>query len=271
MPKRIKRPLVKPSERRDWLRRLEEEGQSVSELAKTVGYDVRTVKKQTEMAHQEREGREARFFVLRQALEKHYADLLSFAEKLDSGVAQSSLPMGIKSDRMWAALHEHLPRSPLWKLIDKMEHLNEEVRDIEKRAEQRLLEKVGKESPFKLVSQAGVPEPGLYDKALIGAMNYHLYANPPCNLLNIDTSTISESLITVNYERFPCAVVPPDQVDKAKEFITDLIAQVCQWPEYEELRRAIVELAKVTEGIREELAIIILKRVIPGRCKYCPV
>jgi len=271
MPKRIKRPLVKRSERRDWLRRLEEEGQSVSELAKTVGYDVRTVKKQTEMAHQEREGREARFFVLRQALEKHYTDLLSLAEKLDSGITQSSLPMGIKSDRMWAALHEHLPRSPLWKLIDKMERLNDEVRDIEKSAELRLLEKVTKESPFKVVSRPGVPEPGLYDKALIGAMNYHLHANPPCELLNIDTSSISESLTTVKCEGFPCAVVPLDQVDKAKEFIAGLMTEVCQWPEYEELKRVLSQRANVTEAMGDELAIIILRRVIPGRCKYCPV
>ena len=199
---------------------MEEEGQSVSELAKTVGYDVRTVKKQIEMAHQERESREARFFVLRQALEKHYADLLSFAEKLDSGIIQSSLPMGIKSDRMWAALHEHLPRSPLWKLIDKMERLNDEVRDIEKRAEQRLWDEVRKENSFKLVSQPGVLEPGLYDKGLLGAMNYQLHQNPPCTLLDITTSSISEALTTLYYEGWACAVVPTDQIEKAKEFIT---------------------------------------------------
>ena len=205
MAKRIKRPLVKPSERREWLRRLEEEGQSVSELAKIVGYDVRTVKKQLEMAHQERESREARFFVLRQALEKHYADMLSLAEKLDSERIQSSLPMGIKNDRMWAALHEHLPRSPLWKLIDKMERLNDEERDIENRAEKRLWDEVRKENSFKLLSRPGAPEPGLYDKGMLGAMNYQLHQNPPCSLLDITTSSISDDLTTLYYEGCTCA------------------------------------------------------------------
>jgi hypothetical protein len=271
MKKRIKRPLVKPSERREWLRRLEEEGQSISELAKTVDYDVRTVKKQIEMAHQERESHEARFFVLRQALEKHYADLLSLAENLDSGIIHSSLPMGIKTDRMWTALHEHLPRSPLWKLIDKMEHLNDEVQNIEKRAEQRLSDKVRAENSFNLVSQPEGPESGLYDKALLGAMNYHLHENPPCRLLDITTSSVSELLTAVNYERWLCAVVPKGQVEKAKGFITNLMAEVCQWPECEELRKTLSERTKVTAAISEELAIIILKRVIPGHCKYCPV
>ena len=127
-----KKPLVKPSERREWLRRLEEDGEPLSKIAESVKFDVRTVKKQTEMAIEEREGREARLIVLRQALEKHYTDLLTFVEKLNSGVIQSSLPMSIRDDRMWGALREHLPRSTIWKSIDKMERLNGEMRDIEK-------------------------------------------------------------------------------------------------------------------------------------------
>lgn len=269
MTKRIKKPLVKPAMQRDWLKRFEEEGQSAAEIAKADRYDVRTVRKQIELARQEREGREARFVVLRQALEKHYADLISFAEKLDSGMINSSLPMELKSDRMWVALHEHLPRSPLWKMIDKIERLNDEVRDIQNRSEQRLREKVAKESPFALVSQPG--EPGLFDKTLIGAMNYHLQANAPCALLELKTSHISEALTGVHYGGWFCAAVPPDQVSKVEEFITGLMSQVCQWPEYEELKRTLAEWARIIEAAREELATIILRRVISGRCRYCPV
>ena len=86
-----KRPLVEPAKRREWFKRFEEDGESAAEIARSVGYDVRTVRKQIELMRQERESREARFTVLRQALEKHYADLISFAEKLDSGILQSSL------------------------------------------------------------------------------------------------------------------------------------------------------------------------------------
>jgi len=265
MPK--KSPVI-PSVRLEWLRRLEE-GEPLYKLAKSVDFDVRTVKKQTEMAIEERESHEARLGVLRQALEKHYADLLSFAEKLDSGTIHSLIPNGLKDDRMWAALYEHLPRAPLWKLIDKLERLNDEIVDIEKRADQRLWDKVKEDHSFSLVAQFGGQ--GLYDKALEGAMDYHLHANAPCALLPITSSPFSETLATVNYERWPCAVVPPDQVDKAKELITGLMTQVCQWPEYEELRKTLSTRAKVTGEIREELATLILKRIVPGHCKYCPV
>ena len=188
-----KKPLVKPSMRLEWLRRLEE-GEPLYKLAKSVDFDVRTVKKQTEMAIEEREGHEARIGVLRQALEKHYADLLALVDRLDSSVLHSSLPMGIRDDRMWGALHEHLPRSPVWKLIDKMESLGDDIRDIEKRAEQRLWEEVRKENSFKLVSQSGVQDPGMYDKGLLGAMNYQLRQNPPCMLQDITTSPISDAM-----------------------------------------------------------------------------
>lgn len=264
-----KRPLVEPAKRREWFKRFEENGQSAAEIARSVGYDVRTVRKQIEMTRQEREGREARSIVIRQALEKHYADLISFAEKLDSGITQSSLLMGVKSDRMWVALHEHLPRFPLWKMIDKIERLNDELRDIQNRAEQRLREKVVKESPFGLVSRLGGA--GLYDNAMVGGMNYHLHANPPSALLEFKTSQIREGLTEVHYEGWPCAAVPLDQVSKVEEVITGLMAQVCQWPEYEELNRTLAERVHIIEAAKEELATVILRRVVPGRCKYCPV
>jgi uncharacterized protein (UPF0335 family) len=268
MPKRKKKPLVKPIMRRDWFRRFEEEGQPAADIAKADGYDVRTVRKQIELARQEREGREARFVVLRQALVKHYLDLISFVEKLDSGMIHSSLPMELKSERMWVALHEHLPRFPLWKMIDKMERLNDEVQDIYNRAGQRLREKIAKESTFALISRPGGP--GLYINPLIGAMNYHLQANPPCALLELKTSNIGEGLVGIDYIG-SCAAVPPDQVSEAKEFILGLMSQVCQWPEYEELKRTLAERARIIEAAREELATIILRRVISGRCRYCPV
>ena len=266
-----KKPLVKPAQRREWLRRLEEDGEPLSKIAESVKFDVRTVKKQTEMAIEEREGREARLIVLRQALEKHYVDLLILVDRLDSALIQSSLPMGIRDDRMWGALREHLPRSSMWKLIDKMERLNGDIRDIEKRAEQRLWEEVREENSFKLVSQTGVAEIELHDKGLLGAMSYKLHQNHPSTLQDITISSISDGRTTLYCEGSACASVPTVQIEKAKEFIIGLMAQICHWPEYEELQKTISVRTKITGEIREELAILIFKRVFPGHCKYCPV
>ena len=84
MAKRIKKPLVRPEKQREWLRRHEIGGESPMEIAKSDKYDVRTVRKYIELERQERERREARSIVLRQALEEHYRDLCNFAQQLDS-------------------------------------------------------------------------------------------------------------------------------------------------------------------------------------------
>jgi len=111
MTRRIKKPAVRPELRREWLRRNETEGESPPEIAKQDGYDVRTVRKQIEIERQERERREARSIVLRQALEKHYADICTFAQKLDSHITGDTGSLStIKSEPMWIALREHMPR-----------------------------------------------------------------------------------------------------------------------------------------------------------------
>jgi hypothetical protein len=152
-----------------------------------------------------------------------------------------------------------------------MEHLNDEVRDIENRAEQRLWDEVRTGNSFKLVFQNGVTEIGLYDKGLLGAMNYQLHSNPSGILLDLTTSTISQTVTTIYFAGCACANVHTSQIDKAEEFINGLMAQVCGWPEYEELQKTVLARTKITGEIREELATITLKRVFPGHCKYCPV
>ncbi len=199
MPKRSE---IVPAKRREWFKRFEEDGESAAEIARDVGYDVRTVRKQIELTRQERESREARSTVLRQGLEKHYDDLILFAKKLDAGILASPIPSDVKNDRMWRALYEHLPHSRLWKMIGNIDKLNDRVRDTYQRAEERLRAKVTKESSIGLVSRPG--EIGIFDNALTGAMNYHLEANDPCPLLEFTTSNINKGLVEVHYGAWSC-------------------------------------------------------------------
>ena len=71
MGKRTKKPPVRPEVRKDWLNRYEKDGESPPQIAKSDGYDVRTVRKQLQEAQREREIREGRLTVLRKAIEGH--------------------------------------------------------------------------------------------------------------------------------------------------------------------------------------------------------
>lgn len=265
---RRRKPPVKPEKRKEWLKRFEEDGESPPQIAKADGYDVRTVRKQIDVARQDREAREARFVVLRQALEKHYGDLVSFAEKLDSEIIHSSLPMGAKGNRLWGALHEHLPRSPLWKGINRMEGLNEELASIEKRAEEHLRSEVENKSSLGFSLKPG--EPGFNAHGLIGQLIHRLGLETPWHG-KFETKSVEEKMTEIRCGGWPCALVPNNQVDEIQKFIDELIGGVSQWPEYEDRRRVLADRQRVTKDIREELATIILRRIVPGRCKYCPV
>ena len=275
MPKRIKKPLVKPETRRQWLRRFEEDGESPPQIAKADGYDVRTVRKQIEMAKQEREAREARSVVLRQALEKHYADLVAFAQKLDHDLrTPAGIPLPQKGDRMWTALREHLPRSPIWKGLNRLEHLYNEESRLEKEAENRLFGEVESAGSFEFRQEPR--KVGLHADGLTSAILYRLRLmaqihDKPFPIEKIDATPTSEGLTQISYGGWACASVSSSQEDEAKAFVASLLNGVSGWTEPEGMRRVLSERAKVTEMLSEELATIILRRVVPGRCRYCPI
>jgi hypothetical protein len=37
------------------------------------------------------------------------------------------------------------------------------------------------------------------------------------------------------------------------------------------MRRLFAELKRVKSSLQEELAVIIYRRIVPGKCKYCPL
>lgn len=269
MERRGKKPPVSPKARRDWLRRFEENGESVPTIAAKDGYDVRTVRKQLELARQDREGREARSVVLRQALEQHYADLVTFAEKLRAWGTNPTLPPGVQSDVFWAALQQHLPRSPVWKAIDTGQRLTEEVRAIEQRAGERMRQAIDTKSPVAPAARRG--EAGLYLDGLAEAVNYHLREEKARGLMEFRPRPVTEGRIEVSYGSWSCALVANAQVPAAQEFIANLMAGVADWPESADMRRAQGERRRVTNDVADELTTLILRRVVPGRCKYCPV
>ena len=88
MKRRTKKDPVKPDKRHEWLRRNEQNGESPPQIAAADGFDVRTVRKQIQIAREEREAREARGAVLRNAVELHYKDLCGVAEDVKTQVKQ---------------------------------------------------------------------------------------------------------------------------------------------------------------------------------------
>ena len=274
MTKRIRKPAVNPEMRRNWLKRSEENGESAPQIANTDGFDVRTVRKQIEAERQERERREARSVVLRQALEGHYEDLCGLAQKIDSALAGdgANLPT-LRNDRLWSALREHLPRSIMWKYLDRWQRLQGEITQSEGRLEEKLRQ-LGKERlPVKF--PVAPHEVGITTD-IIWAFSSHSRAvaegKPGIDLsTDFNTRPGDERTTGVSLGEVLIGRIPDNQVAKVKEVLGHLLQDVTTLPEHDDVRRHLDEQRRVRLALDDELAVVMLKRIVPGRCRYCPL
>ena len=277
MTKRTRKPPVEPAIGREWLRRNEDHGEPVAEIARTAGYDVRTVKKQLQRMREEREAREARRLVLKGALESHYADLCAFAEKLRADLLKyppSPISFLRKDDPLWAALREHLSRAPIWRDIEKLEHL---ILGYEA-AVAALRARIEREAE-SLTSLQVVPSGnrvGLLP-SLSQAVAYHLEAGVRGSpgLTGVQCATEDSDFgIIVRLGSYGIAIVARNdakaQQARVEKACSSLMEKGSQWEECTALAQVVSDILSVQKELNEELTRVILRRVLSGRCLYCP-
>lgn len=272
MARRTKKPAVSHQVYRVWLERFEE-GESPPQIARSAEYDVRTVRKYIALLQQERELNQARAQVLRNALEQHYADLVAFAARLEGTVKGVSEGGYLERDsRLWNALKAHMPRSPLWKALDRWEHLKKRERQLFEAGQSRMEQKVRGLADLELAPVAtgkeGIYRPGT--AALVGRRLREAAEGRGSSPYVITTRPTGAGLVTILCDEPICAMVSPERVKEITAFFENLGTEIPTWPEVEELRRVLGELERITTVAEEELATIALRRVVPGRCRYCP-
>jgi len=278
MPKRIKRPPVLPEQRWDWLRRSEED-ESVPKIASNDGYDVRTIRRHIELAKQEREVKEARSTVLRNALERHYEDLCSFADRLDPQMARNiTNPSSSTDDNfMETALRQHLPRSPIWSYLINRRNLQEKYTDLLMEVKERIEQTTRAEQRLNPLLSAGLSE---VVRGIIIALAFQVeqwsFGIPGLNVRNnLRAEPAGEGLVQLCYGFSRMDIVKSEEVEgylnTLREIIEYLEQDIANWEVYINLRKTNEEISRLSQKLHEELAVIRLRRIVPGRCKYCPL
>jgi hypothetical protein len=277
--KRIKKPPVKPERRRDWLRRFEEDGEPITKIASTDSFDLRTVRKHIQLAKEEREFREARTLVLRTAMERHYDDMRKFAEKLDSEIRGGSrIQASTDDDFIEAALRQHLPRSPLWSYLTKRQDLLRTVEEQQPALDKKIQALVNRNRRLATLTKGGeLPRiiPGIVDLLVFEAKQW-LSGNTRHTLGDsMVKDPAGEGFVNPRFGFSHMGVMSQELADMhmptVHHTIGDLESSVKNFDEYLTLRKTISEMTCLKEKLREELAIVRLKRIIPGHCKFCPL
>lgn len=275
MVKRWKKPPVKAEVRREWLRRYEEGGESQPQIATADGFDVRTVRSQIQQAKEEREVREARAQVLRSAMENHYADQCRFAEKINSTITGKDAPLALsKEDYMYQALRQHLPRSPIWRYIDKWDNLLNDIDSQQKAIKNRLDGKIKGDKKLNSTLSSGETEGVRLGMAAALSFQAEQWARG-LEVLDINESFIQEpageGYVNLIYGFARMGKVGKEHVAAIKKAIIAFESRIRRWEEYENLKKLCDEFKRLKSKLQDELAIIIYRRIVPGRCKYCPI
>jgi hypothetical protein len=278
MAKRIKKAAIRPEQRRDWLRRQEEQEESTPAIALQDNYDVRTVRKAIELARAEREMREARTLVLRNAIEKHYKDLRQYAERMDGEVlgTDSSAPSS-DNDFVESALKQHLPRSPIWSLQSKRKALKEKEVEQRQRLKQSVENSVGRHSQLATLSTYGLSgvipgvaaaimvEVGIWTRGDADSSFKDRLTYEPVNAGTVNPRFGVAHLGAMDEE------IARREMPKVRRALEELEISTKDSIEFRDLAKTLADLKQVDRKLREELAIIRLRRIVPGRCKYCPL
>jgi hypothetical protein len=274
MLRHYKKPPVRPEVGRKWLQRHEEEGQSVAQIAKADGYDVRTVRRQLDLMKQEREVREARQTVLRNALEKHFQDLADFAEKL-KGELSGNTPVAISHQTMnnplLHAFKQHLPRLGIWREINNLPELVNKYEQAKKELHKHLITELQKKTSLKFVIQED--EIGLLE-GLIEAAIWHL-KEVACGNRGLEDIAYNTSkknrMVRIKRGAFYLANTDEDKTTEIKAVFDGILSDAQTWQAYDVFKRFIEQFLKIKGVVNEEMTKIMLRRIVPGRCSYCPL
>lgn len=265
---RGRKSAVSSYERRRWLEELEK-GKGITEISKEAGRDIRVVKRHIEIALEERQLTQARQDFLSGRLEQHQDDLLTEMRRLRRVVAQwppiRLEPSGSSKLKIFQAVKEHTNRLPLRTALDAYDQAYAEYEEARRHIGDELSKKEAEllsELPKDIVTYSWYPR--LVDileqgTSVADASSRSYRSNeeeggacrPSWGDLNLTRSAI------------PAASVPA--IAEAHKKLRDLA--VTFQAILQDYRQRIEGMS---EQVIENLDVFMLRRVVAGRCRFCP-
>jgi len=85
------------------------------------------------------------------------------------------------------------------------------------------------------------------------------------------TAPVDGATTSIEYGNYTIGRVANDRVSEVKDLFLNLLAEVITREEHSEMSRLFIVLAQLKRKLHDELLVVILRRVVPGRCRYCPI
>lgn len=89
--------------------------------------------------------------------------------------------------------------------------------------------------------------------------------------VNFKVEPVGDGIVNVSCGAFNMDKVKEEHATTIREVIIDFESRITGWDLYRTMQKLFTELEGLKLSLRDELAIITLRRIVPGRCKYCPI
>ncbi|MBM2831827.1 MAG: hypothetical protein HW414_879 [Dehalococcoidia bacterium] len=263
------------------------EGKSYKAIGKEVGRHWQTVRKYAIRALQEREGRELRREALKEALVRHFEDLVgaltSIGDLLDTPKVDARewestqegwrpATPGRRDGLLLQALRDsHAKESPLWSWWDSWK----QSRESYDRALSPLRQRTASELAKLEKSQPGVSLTHeltlvVFCRAVSLCRGAPLYEPSMMQVLPAveqDGKRDGEEL----WLGRSTLLAAGKGMDLLQKRAFKLFEDVRNWEEINELARLYRQMGETEGKIEEEVEVLSLRRAFPGRCRLCPV
>jgi hypothetical protein len=265
---RGKKNQVSPYERQSWLLQ-QHSGTGVTAIARTSGRDIRTVKANLVIAEEEAQITSVRHEFLLKRLEEHQNDLLAENGRIKHVV--SLYPPGVLTPedpmmrKIHEALEEHVRGLKVKELLNAYDRLRKEnnkekdrIRSLLEMKEKTLL------SRFSNVSTRAWT-PRVVDMLESGVLKVEEGGFAYDISQTVDGKSIP-AYGSDNLTRMPVIHTEASfLVGTHQELVSGSRQYVPIFSEYRE------KLKALGDDIIDELNVFSLKRMLPGKCRYCPV
>ena len=88
---------------------------------------------------------------------------------------------------------------------------------------------------------------------------------------DFDVRISEEGFASIRYGFAQMGRAQESHVTQIKQTLVDYQSKITTWEEYDDMKKLFAEMERLKLSLRDELAIIILRRIVPGKCKYCPI
>jgi hypothetical protein len=288
MGKHYKKSIVYPEKAREWLSRYES-GEALKAIALKDHFDIRTVKRQVEEAISDRDIKAVRQTVLRSALEQHFNDFVELAEKIRNMANGGHLINLDPNERsLLDGLKQHLPRSPFWDYLDKYQNNLQKLAELKKNIKDRIenIYIVYPEKKGKIVLNPDFTMPRLvhFGSNIDFTINISTAPNIKNKANQIASTVMKTHTAKVNQIEPATRETQAVKVDQIEPATRETQAIIEDSYLFDDLREALeqyqktillptdpLDLKRLQQQLNGELTTILLRRVVPGRCRYCPI